>query len=71
MAEQETVKVFSKAAWLASANEQKAAGTLTQREIDDALVIWVNDLDGKTEAEIAAAGENSLRDDWFVEVVAE
>ena len=69
MAEQETVKVFSKAAWLASANEQKAAGTLTQREIDDALVIWVNDLDGKTVAQIEAEGKDMgliNREEWFV-----
>ena len=60
--------VFSKAAWLKSANKNKAAGTLTEREINDALVIWVNDLDGKTRAEIEAASgmASGLRDEWFV-----
>ena len=46
-------KVFSKDKWLETANADKAAGILTQREIDDACEIWVNDLDGKSKEEIA------------------
>ena len=54
MANKVTKKVFSKAEWLKSANEDLAAGILTQREIDDACEIWVNALDGKTADEIVA-----------------
>ena len=60
--------VFSVEKWLETANADKAAGILTQREIDDARKIWVNALDGKTQDEIAANGQTSLRDDWFIEV---
>lgn len=60
-------KVFKKELWLQSANAQKAQGTLTQREIDDALEIWVNAIDGKTAAEIEQDG-GTLRDDWFGEI---
>ncbi len=60
--------VFSKAKWLETANADKVAGILTQREIDDACEIWVNALDGKTKDEIAASGQTSLRDEWFIEV---
>lgn len=58
-------KRFSKQKWLERANIDKVNGILTQREIDDALEIWVNDLDGKTKDEIS---EDFLNDDWFVEV---
>lgn len=61
-------KVFSKDKWLETANADKAAGILTQREIDDACEIWVNDLDGKSKEEIADNNGASLRDEWFVEV---
>lgn len=61
-------KVFSKEKWLESANRNKSAGTLTEREINDALEIWVNDLDEKTQDEIAESGGMALRDEWFVEV---
>lgn len=47
---------------------ETAAGILTQREIDDACEIWVNDLDGKSKEEIADNNGASLRDEWFVEV---
>ena len=50
-------KVFSKDKWLETANADKAAGILTQREIDDACEIWVNDLDGKSKEEIAEKRE--------------
>ena len=60
-------KVFSKDKWLETANADKAAGILTQREIDDACEIWVNDLDGKSKEEIADNNGASLRDEWFVE----
>lgn len=61
-------KVFKKELWLQSANEQKTQGTLTQREIDDALDIWVNAIDGKTAAEIEQDGGGTVRDDWFGEI---
>lgn len=63
-------RVFSKEKWLQSANAQKAQGILNQKEVDDALEIWVNDLDGKTYEEIngdGAYGQKVTRDDWFVE----
>lgn len=60
-------KVFSKEKWLETANADKDNGILTQREIDDALEIWVNDLNGKTKDEIADNNGASLRDEWFVE----
>lgn len=59
-------KVFSKEKWLESANKQMEEGYLSQREIDDALAIWVNDLDGKTKAEVEASGMTIARDEWFV-----
>lgn len=68
MASKTTKTVFSKEKWLETANADKAAGVLTEREINDALVIWVNNLDGKTKDEIAAMGGMALRDDWFIEV---
>ena len=58
-------KVFSKEKWLESANADKNNGVLTQREIDDAIAIWVNDFNGKSKDEI---GEDFLNDDLFVEV---
>ena len=49
---------FSKAKWLESANAQIEQGILSQREVDDALDIWVNEMDGKTEEEIkVSSGE--------------
>lgn len=68
MATKNVKQVFSKDEWLKTANADKEAGILTQREIDDACGIWVDALDGKTKDEIAASGEMSLRDDWFIEV---
>ena len=59
------MKVFSKLKWLEKANEQIAQGFLSGRERDDALEIWVNDLDGKTYEEITANG-NEMPDDYFV-----
>ena len=61
------MKVFSKEKWLEKANEQIAQGFLSERERDDALEIWVNDLDGKSKEEIADNNGVSLRDEWFVE----
>ena len=63
-------RVFSKEKWLRTANEQKARGILNQKELDDALEIWVNDLDGKTYEEIngdGVRGQKVTREDWFVE----
>lgn len=61
-----TEKRFSKEKWLEAANAQMARGHLSQREINDACEIWVNDLDGKTQSEIEASGNKSLNEDWFV-----
>ena len=59
------MKVFSKIKWLEKANEQIAQGFLSKRERDDAIKIWVNDLEGKTYEEITANG-NEMPDDYFV-----
>ena len=59
------MKVFRKLKWLEKANEQIAQGFLSKRERDDAIKIWVNDLDGKTYEEITANG-NEMPDDYFV-----
>ena len=61
------MKVFSKEKWLEKANEQIEQGYLSERERDDALKIWVNDLDGKSKEEIADNNCASLPDEWFVE----
>lgn len=58
-------KRFSKQKWLENANAQIAQGFLSERERDDALEIWVNDLDGKTYEEITA-NRNEFSDDYFV-----
>ena len=60
-------RVCSKDRWLQSANKDRAKGILTQKEIDDAQEIWVNNLDGKTYEEINAKGDVCTRSDWFVE----
>lgn len=58
------MKRFKKALWLQSANEQIRQGVLSQREVDDALEIWVNNLDGKTETELQE--ENiEVRPEWL------
>ena len=59
-------KVFSKQKWLESANKQMEEGYLSQKEVDDALELWVNDLDGKTKEEVEARGMSIARDEWFV-----
>ena len=59
------MKVFSKEKWLEKANAQITKGFLSKRERDDAIKIWVNDLDGKTYEEIADNG-NEMPDDYFV-----
>lgn len=65
----EVKKVFSKEKWLESAMAQKEQGVLSDREINDALEIWVNDLDGKTLEEIKElTGNADVREVWFVEV---
>lgn len=60
------MKVFSKAKWLEAANAQKEQKILSQREIDDACEIWVNDLDGKSVEELTALGHQNIREDWLV-----
>ena len=59
-------KVFSKQKWLESANKQMEEGYLSQKEVDDALELWVNDLDGKTKEEVEASDMSIARDEWFV-----
>ena len=61
-----TEKRFSKEKWMEAAKAQMAQGFLAQREIDDALDIWVNEMDGKTQSEIEASGNQSLNEAWFV-----
>ena len=56
---------FSKAKWLESANAQIEQGILSQREVDDALDIWVNEMDGMTEEEIKASG-GEVNPMWLV-----
>lgn len=56
---------FSKAKWLESANAQIEQGILSQREVDDALDIWVNEMDGKTEEEIKVSG-GEVNPMWLV-----
>ena len=56
---------FSKAKWLESANAQIEQGILSQREVDDALDIWVNEMYGKTEEEIKASG-GEVNPMWLV-----
>ena len=59
-------KVFSKKKWLESANKQVEEGYLSDSEVQDALNLWVNDLDGKTQEEIEASGNHGLNPEWFV-----
>lgn len=59
------MKVFSKEKWLETANAQKEQKILSQREIDDACEIWVDEMDGKTYEEITING-NEMPDDYFV-----
>lgn len=56
---------FSKKKWLDSANAQIEQGILSQREVDDAIDIWVNEMDGKTEEEIKASGFE-VNQQWLV-----
>ena len=65
------MKVFSKEKWLQSANGDLAAGIITQGDIDNACATWVAALHGKTQEEIAAQGETSLREEWFTDVTTE
>lgn len=58
-------KVFSKKKWLESANKQIEEGYLSNREVQDALNLWVNDLDGKPQAEIEESGNTNLNPEWF------
>jgi len=57
--------VFSKAKWLESANKQVEEGYLSTKEVQDALDIWVNELDGKTKEEIEISGNKNLNSEWF------
>jgi hypothetical protein len=59
------MKKFSKEKWLKSANEQVESKVLSEREVEDAYYGWVSDLDGKTEEELTAMGEE-VRSEWLV-----
>jgi hypothetical protein len=58
------MKRFKKALWLQSANAQIEEKVLSEREVNDALDGWVNDLDGKTEEELTAMGIE-VREEWL------
>jgi hypothetical protein len=58
------MKRFKKALWLQSANAQIEEKVLSEREVNDALDGWVNDLDGKTEEELTAMGVE-VREEWL------
>ena len=58
------MKRFKKALWLQSANAQIEEKVLSEREVNDALDGWVNDLDGKTEEELTAMG-GEVREEWL------
>lgn len=58
------MKRFKKALWLQSANAQIEEKVLSEREVNDALEGWVNDLDGKTEEELTAMGVE-VREEWL------
>lgn len=60
------MKVFSKEKWLETANAQKEQRILSQREIDDACEIWVDEMDGKSVEELTALGHQNIREDWLV-----
>lgn len=60
------MKVFSKEKWLETANAQKEQKILSQREIDDACEIWVDEMDGKSVEELTALGHQNVREDWLV-----
>ena len=38
---------FRKSKWLAQANKEMANGILSQKDINNACMTWVDDLDGK------------------------
>lgn len=58
------MKRFKKALWLQSANAQIEEKVLSEREVNDALDGWANDLDGKTEEELTAMGIE-VREEWL------
>lgn len=60
------MKMFSKEKWLETANAQKEQKILSQREIDDACEIWVDEMDGKSVEELTALGHQNIREDWLV-----
>lgn len=60
------MKVFSKEKWLETANAQKEQKILSQREIDDACEIWVDEMDGKSVEELTALGHQNIREGWLV-----
>lgn len=65
----ESTRTFSKERWLVSALGDKDRGILTQNDIDNACAVWVDDLDGKTVAQLEAEGKDiglTNREEWFV-----
>lgn len=57
---------FSSSPLRVRTNKQMEEGYISQKEVDDALELWVNDLDGKTKEEVEASGMSIARDEWFV-----
>ncbi len=60
------MRKFKKELWLQSANEQIKQGIISERERNDALEIWVNDFDGKTEDELKEMGAD-INEEWMQE----
>nr|DAQ49153.1 MAG TPA: hypothetical protein [Caudoviricetes sp.] len=60
------MKKFKKELWLQSANEQIEQGIISERERNDAIEIWVNDFDGKTEDELKEMGAD-INEEWMQE----
>lgn len=59
-------KVFDKALWLAAATKKRDAGILTDQDIANAEAQWVDDMHGKTVAELTIEGKlDYLREDWL------
>lgn len=64
-----STNTFSKNQWLVSALGDKDKGILSQADIDNACATWVDDLDGKTVAQILAKDKHTSlinREEWFV-----
>lgn len=60
------MRKFKKELWSQSANEQIKQGIISERERNDAIEIWVNDFDGKTEDELKEMGAD-INEEWMQE----